>query len=296
MGYARGRYGIEFQPEPPKEETPWLLWGVGALVAIALLTGMMSFFRHLSREPEAEPAPAGEESPGSETPETAPSVAELEQSTGQTVSEEPAAARPTLPVPDPAIRLGKERSRRTNTLMQRWRESVTNLVMEIDSLEKLRMQSDIADLDDAMAQRLGKLNLRYLFSEGRNPWVKTIEVKRGNNATRIANENGNTLACLRRLNGDIANLRVGQRLRVLEDPKPRLEVHRTARYADLKLKEKFFKRYYLTDAVKAEPCTDRFPAQTRQFLAEKGIVVSKDDLAELEMLLPKGAALNIYKL
>ena len=134
---------------------------------------------------------------------------------------------------------------------------------------------------------------------GRNrQWVKEVTVRRGDSATRIASENGSTLASLLRLNElpSADRLRVGQRLDVMDHPKFTIVVHRAAKYADLTLKGKFFKRYDIIAPVRAKEGNYETPAKLRAFLAEKGIALSPADSAELDMLVPAKSSLLVSEL
>ena len=70
------------------------------------------------------------------------------------------------------------------------------------------------------------------------------------------------------------------------EPLRGLVVHRAAKYADLSLKGKFFKRYDVVAPVGAAEGNYETPAKLRAFLAEKRISLSPEDRAELETLLP----------
>jgi len=115
-----------------------------------------------------------------------------------------------------------------------------------------------------------------------------VVVRRGDSATRIASENGSTLASLLKLNEmpSADRLRVGQTLNVMDHPKFTLVVHRAAKYADLSLKGKFFKRYDVIAPVRASEGNYETTAQLRAFFAEKGISFAPGDRAQLEVLLP----------
>ncbi|MBQ5795815.1 MAG: hypothetical protein IIW14_07480, partial [Kiritimatiellae bacterium] len=106
--------------------------------------------------------------------------------------------------------------------------------------------------------------------------------------------NGSTLASLSRLNGgSVDRVILGSKIRVMNHPRFNLVVHRRSRTADLQLNGKFFKRYDLTAPVTGADGAYEIPGRIRQFWIERGISFSMKDRAELEMLLPKGAAVLV---
>ena len=141
-------------------------------------------------------------------------------------------------------------------------------------------------------------SIRRLFVGKNRQWVKEVVVKRGDSATRIASENGSTLASLLKLNElpSADRLRIGQKLDVMDHPRFTIVVHRAAKYADLTLKGKFFKRYDIIAPVRAEEGNYETPARLRAFLAEKGIALSPADSAELDMLVPAKSSLLVSEL
>ena len=172
--------------------------------------------------------------------------------------------------------------------------------LAVSTIEQLRALPGeaVADLDNSLARRLGELNIRRLFVGRNRQWVKEVEVRRGDSATRIAFENGSTLASLLKLNSlpSADRLRVGQKLNVMDHPRFTIVVHRVAKYADLTLKGKFFKRYDIIAPVRAEAGNYETPTKLRAFLAEKGIALSPADSAELDMLVPAKSSLLVSDL
>lgn len=276
MSYRRGKFGIEYRPEEPHEETPWLLWAIGIAVAIALIYAAKAGYVRLIRWLEEKPA---EEFQAPQPPISGADV------------QIPSA-------PQTPLKVQGKRPRRLENLLMRLDRAVvmTNVALQVATIEEIRSLpgAPAADLDDDLAQRLGPLKMHMLFGPGmRNEWVKTIEVKRGNSASRIASEYGTTLKCVERLNGNVSSLKVGQPLKVMNHPQFRLSVYRKTGIADLYLNGRFFKRYYLVGEVSGEDGSYTFTANTRALLAEKGVKLLVKDVAELEMLLPKGANMTI---
>jgi len=276
MAYERGRFGVEFRPDGPAEETPWLLWAIGIAVAVVLVYGSIAGYKRLIRWLDEKPV----REPPKQVEGVKPTV------------EQPVVAPPS------DLKTTGERPRRLNNLLMRLDRAVstTNIAMQVATIEEIRSLpgAPAADLDDDLAKMLGPLKLHMLFGTGmRNEWVKSIEVKRGNSASRIAAEYGTTLKCLEKLNGNISSLRAGQQLKVMNHPQFRLSVYRKTGIADLSLDGRFFKRYYLLGDVKGENGSYTFTANTRALLTEKGVKLVVKDIAELEMLLPKGANMTI---
>ena len=274
MSYQRGRFGIEYRPEGPAEETPWLFWAVSAAVAVALWFGLRAgyerFQRWLDEKPAEEPVPA--------------------------VVATNTVVVPVIPKPD--LTISGPRPRQVDNLRMRLDRAIatTNIALQVATIEQIRSLpgAPAADLDDDLAKMLGPLKLHMLFGSGmRNEWVKTITVKLGNSASRIASEYGTTVKCLEKLNGDVSSLKAGQSLKVMDHPQFRLSVYRKTGIADLYLDGRFFKRYYLLGEVTGDDGSYTFTANTRALLSSKGVKLVAKDVSELEMLLPKGANMTI---
>lgn len=269
MAYTRGSFGIEYRPEEPSEETPWLLWAVGVVVVVAIVcAGYRRLVGWLGEKPPEKPR----------------------------VVETNTVAAAVVPAPDLTVR-GK-RPRQVDNLLMRLDRAIatTNVALQVSTIEQIRSLpgAPAADLDDDLARMLGPLKLHMLFGKGmRNEWVKTIEVKLGNSASRIAAEYGTTVKCLEKLNGGISALKAGQLLKVMNHPQFRLSVYRKTGIADLFLDGRFFKRYYLLGEVTGEDGSYTFSSNTRALFKEKGVKLVVKDMAELEMLLPKGANMTI---
>jgi len=208
------------------------------------------------------------------------------------------------PPPPPPLPPGAERNRprvAQNLLLKLEKaEAAHDVELAVSTIEQLRALPGeaVADLDNSLARRLGELNIRRLFVGKNRQWVKEVVVRRGDSATRIASENGSTLASLLKLNElpSADRLNVGQKLEVMDHPRFTIVVHRAAKYADLTLKGKFFKRYDIIAPVRAEEGNYETPARLRAFLAEKGIALAPADSAELDMLVPAKSSLLVSEL
>ena len=173
-----------------------------------------------------------------------------------------------------------------------------NVVLQIDTIERLRQNKDsVADIDDALARRLGNLN-RKLFLEGKtNPWVAAYTVRNGDTVHQIAREHGATVAAVLMLNGvgDPRRLRTGQSLRVPNKLKAKLKVHTASQIADLELNGKFFRRYDVLvekGAALGERAVTRKEGEGAKQLLEKSKVrLSDADLKEVSTMLPPGSSI-----
>ena len=286
MAFAQGKFGIEYNANPIDEESPGAGWLVVviALAAIAVLAA--AGVRRLVSSASDEPPP-------NDAPVAVPTVTPVATN-----------APPHVEPPPPPLPPGAERNRprvAKNLLLKLEKaEAAHDVELAVSTIEQLRALPGeaVADLDNSLARRLGELNIRRLFVGRNRQWVKEVEVRRGDSATRIAFENGSTLASLLKLNSlpSADRLRVGQKLNVMDHPRFTIVVHRVAKYADLTLKGKFFKRYDIIAPVRAEAGNYETPAKLRAFLAEKGIALSPADSAELDMLVPAKSSLLVSDL
>ena len=256
MAFAQGKFGIEYNPNPIDEESSGAGWLVAVIVLAAIAVLAAAGVRRLLSSSPDEPSPI-------DTPVVVQTVTPV-------ATNAPPHVEPPPP-PPPPLPPGAERNRP---------RVAQNLLLK---LEKAEAAKDV-ELAVATIEQL-----RALLFVGKNrQWVKEVVVRRGDSATRIASENGSTLASLLKLNElpSADRLRIGQKLDVMDHPRFTIVVHRAAKYADLTLKGKFFKRYDIIAPVRAEEGNYETPAKLRAFLAEKGIALSPADRAELDMLVP----------
>lgn len=196
------------------------------------------------------------------------------------------------PPPPPAVSRPDKRPPKVRNLLMRLEEAekARDVEMAISTIETLRAipGSPAADLDNALARRLGVLNTRRLFDLKSAQWIATVTVKSGDSASRIASEHGATLASVVKLNGPIDKLKIGQKLYVLNHPRFNLVVHRLARIADLQLNGKFFKRYDLTDVSTLKDGAFEW--------REIQLKMAKAEKTELDLLLPKTTSVLISEM
>ena len=278
MSLARGRFGIEYNPRQMEPESSGFGWIVVAVAFAALISLSWVVVKRIrGAEPDPPLAAEGAAAPGAVavTNEAAPAVIR-----DTALSHRPAKLRNLL------MRLEEAENRR-------------DIEMAVSTIEAIRSMpgSPAADIDDALARRLGSLNIRRLFEVRSAQWVKTVTVGRGGSASRIAAENGSTLASLARLNGgDVETIRLGAKLHVMDHPRFNLVVRRRTRIADLSLNGKFFKRYDLQGPVKARDGAYEVPERRKSLWDGLGLSFKKDDRVELEMLLPTGTPVLVSEL
>lgn len=304
MAFAQGKFGIEYNANPIDEESPGAGWLVVviALAAIAVLAaaGVRRLVSSASDEPPPNDAPVAV--PTSVRIEDKPKSvgAPLRGDRSGHVGDVPLPPPPPPPPLPPGAERNRPRVAQNLLLKLEKAEAAHDVELAVSTIEQLRALPGeaVADLDNSLARRLGELNIRRLFVGRNRQWVKEVEVRRGDSATRIAFENGSTLASLLKLNSlpSADRLRVGQKLNVMDHPRFTIVVHRVAKYADLTLKGKFFKRYDIIAPVRAEAGNYETPAKLRAFLAEKGIALSPADSAELDMLVPAKSSLLVSDL
>ena len=278
MSLARGKFGIEYNPKKMEPESSGFGWIV-VLVAFAAFISLAVVI--VRRVRNAEPVP--------ETLEIA--------------AEAPRAVSVTNEAPQAIVRdtgFSRRPTKVRNLLMRlEEAEKAHDIEMAVTTIESIRSLpgSPAADIDDALARRLGTLNLRRLFEVRSAQWVKAVTVGRGDSASRIAVENGSTLASLARLNGgNVDRIRVGAKLYVMDHPRFNLVLRRRTRIADLSLNGKFFKRYDLPGEVRAKEGAYEVPERRKLLWDRLGTAFRKEDRAELEMLLPTGAPVLVSEL
>ena len=280
MSLARGKFGIEYNPRKMEPESSGFGW-VAVVVAFAALISLSVVV--VKRVRSEGPVPETLEIAAAATP--------------------PRTVVPTNEAPQEVVRdTGfSRRPTKVRNLLMRLEEAEKShdIEMAVTTIESIRSLpgSPAADIDDALARRLGTLNLRRLFEVRNAQWVKTVTVGRGDSASRIAAGNGSTLASLARLNGgNVETIRLGAKLSVMDHPRFNLVIHRRTRIADLSLNGKFFKRYDLQGPVRAREGAYEVPERRKSLWDGLGLSLKKDDRAELELLLPIRAPVLVSEL
>lgn len=279
MSLARGKFGIEYDPRKLEPESSGFGWVVVA-VAFAALISLTLVVAKRMRNAEADAVSVAETPVVASVPTAQPVTSQVFKASREVVSHRPPRLRNLLMRLEEAEKRGE-------------------VEMAVGTIESIRALpgSPAADLDDALARRLGALNICRLFDLRCAQWVKTVVVRRGDSASRIAAENGSTLASLARLNGgSVERIRLGAKLYVMDHPRFNLVLHRRTRIADLSLNGKFFKRYDLQGEVKVRDGAYEIPERRRGFWGVFGPAFGKTDRAELDMLLPSGASMLVSEL
>ncbi len=320
MGYARGRFGVEYQPHG-NTETHRLRWFVGIVTLLVLAAFTWYRLSHRtpapkpSREADARPSvvvPPPAETPTPRTrPETPPTTARplapsavLTNAPRRTAVQPP----PTKQTPqvqrfvDSLLATAPTRSAKEQVLLQRLAEAERqgNVPLAIDSLRKLYDRPTMADIRDPLMRRLGDLNVAHLFSGKTTPWTVVVTVKRGDSLNRIAREHRSTPAVVAKLNPRVKweRLQPGDTVRVLDFPNAVLVIYKQLGYADLSLKNgQFFRRYVLSIA-KTAPCSvypisPESGATVHARFRELGIRASAPDRAELDLFLAPGSRITV---
>ena len=303
MAFERGKFGVEYNPRQAEDPSDGLGWVIAAIAFVALVSLVWTLVVRLrSNEGEAVseglleegPAPVasagGHEPAGGDEPPSTDDKATSEQ-----VAPEP---EPTKKIVDADM---EKRPVKLRNLLMRLDEAKKrrDLEMEVTTIEQIRAMpgNPAADLDDSLARRLGTLNIRRLFDRRNAQWVAQVTVKRGDVASRIASENGSTLASFSRLNGgNVDKVVLGRKMYVMSHPRFNLVIHRRTRTADLSLNGKFFKRYYIPGEVSGREGTYVLPANPKTFWRSLGVEFNVADRAEIEMLMPVNASVIIAEL
>ena len=294
MAFSRGKFGIEYIQRKPDEESSGLGWVVVVVALVALVSFAWTIARRIgSDDPDLSVPPPGP-----------PAIAEV----APTATPDPPAAEPTPLAPPteasglPALPVALEnRPVQARNLLMRLEEADRrrDVEMAVSTIEQLRSLpgAPVADLDDKLARRLGALNMLRLFTNRYPRWVRSVVVKRGDSASRIAAENGSTLASLSRLNGGkVDRIVLGSRVYVMDHPRFALVVHRRTSIADLSLNGKFFTRSDLAGEVRGQAGAYEMSTGARTIWRTIGACFRPDDRAELEMLLPSSARVLISEM
>ena len=287
MSLARGKFGIEYNPRQTDNEPSGLGWVLAVIAFVAFVSLAWTLVGRF-RDGRAERQMENDEPAVAVTP-----AAPVAASNAVQAVEVPA------PVVDQSAYA--RRPVRLRNLLMRLEEAERrrDLEMAVTTIEAIRALpgSPAADIDDALARRLGSLNVRRLFELKNAQWVGKVTVKRGDSASRIAVEHGSTLASLVRLNGGQADrIVLGQPLYVMDHPRFNLVIHRRTRTADLSLNGKFFKRYDLQGEVRAKEGAYELPERKRAFWGNVGVSLKPSDRDELETLLPAKTPVLISEL
>lgn len=289
MSLARGKFGVEYNPRQMEKKPSGLGWVVAAVALAAFVSLTWSLVKRIRSH--AEEARLLEAEQTAREPAAALESAAPQKAVSQTVFQTFQPLNSDLARRPPKVR---------NLLMRLDEaEKRKDIEMAVSTIETLRALpgSPAADIDDSLARRLGALNIRRLFDLRSALWVKKVTVGRGDSASRLAAENGSTLASFSRLNGgDVDRVILGKEMYVMNHPRFNLVLHKRTRTADLSLNGKFFRRYDLTGDVRAREGAYEMPEKRRLFWNGMGSRFKPEDRDELEVLLPKGTPILVSEM
>ena len=306
MSYTRGRFGVEFndvkRDSGERHLLRWTLLGAGALAVVSFISarGCASKVRMPDFTPQVSdlaqtPSPPAPEKKSAEADADRPVGANGKAPDPKRQSAPSAAAN----MVERWLRTSDDRPAHEKTLLGKLlaAERSANVVLALDTIERLRQRPAMADLDEPLARRLGALNLQLLMSGRPTPWATNVTSRRGDTPFRIAREHGTTVAAVLKLNGlpADAKLKPGTTLRIMEFPRAALVVHRKTKQADLTLNGKFFKRYYASTSPQTPTTSVQVTRESgpRTRFSSMGIVFAPDDLDEIAMFLPPGASIVV---
>lgn len=291
MSLNRGRYGLEWNPRQDERKSSGLGWVfvlVGLVALVSFSVTLVRRYRAAAARDAAEFPRDADEAEAVVSPPPVPTARP--------------AAEPPSPI-EPTVRraVAEKRPARVRNLLLRLEEAERrrDVEMAVSTIEQIRALpgSPAADLDDALARRLGVLNMKRLFERKTPLWVRSVEVRRGDTASRLAAENGSTFASFARLNGgNVEKIRLGAKVFVMDHPRFTLVVHRRARTADLLLKEKFFKRYDLSKEPTGKAGAYELPKGPLAFWRSLGVSFRPSDQAEIDLLMPVGSSVLISEM
>ena len=317
MAYARGIYGIEYTPRPSRgnEGHPlrWLLLGVAVMVAVALVAAR-------SRRKPGPPVIArdalealvakADVRPGGSTPAQQAPVSARTPSSAVPAR---AANEPVRSAPDKLRRESAFAAKVDGWIASRtWSKDEQELLILLrdaerqgslpgarGAIERLLYRPAAEDLKDPLIRHYGDLNTQLLFSGTNTPWTATVTVKSGDTLQRIAANHRTTLEALMRLNRikDPNRLALGQKLRVLNFPDADLVIHKQLQFAELLLKKRVFKRYYVTVRKDAEtgayPVANEMGARAADRLRALLQQIAPADRDELRLFLAPGSRITV---
>ena len=207
MAFAQGKFGIEYNANPIDEESSGAGWLVVviALAAIAVLAaaGVRRLISSAPDEPAQNDTPVAAQTTSVRIEDKPKSVgAPLRGDRSGHVGDVPLPPPPPPPPLPPGAERNRPRVAQNLLLKLEKAEAAQDVELAVATIEQLRALPGeaVADLDNSLARRLGELNIRRLFVGKNRQWVKEVVVRRGDSATRIASENGSTLASLLELN------------------------------------------------------------------------------------------------
>lgn len=309
---TRMKYGVEYDARRREDDGSS---GAGWIVVLVIIVAAILFIVHVARRISSDgPAPAPPPSldtlvvdapPDPATPDASDGPAEAEPADGGGRPPSATAAPGGADADgDAPLVVGQLASRppKVQNLLLRLQTAARkgDVAMQVEAIEKLRALpgDQVADIENVLADRLGRLNVHLLYERKNPQWVADVEVRKGDNATRIAHDNRTTLAAIKRLNPsvDLNLLRPGMKLKVMRRPAFGLVVHKKLQTVDLNLDGKLFRRYPLAEgagAVEWEPGVYETPANLHEFFRERGVELTREGIDELDELVPRKTPVQV---
>ncbi len=306
MSFARGKYGVEYTRRPAEEETHGIRRLVISIVVISIVVSIVAHFLMKGKDPTREATDPTDPEHTLERTSTTPLDSTAQA--GEMQAGAPLASPPQQPdalATQNAKRMLEKIRQRPATervLLEKLAaaERQGDMVVAVDTIERLCNRPAVADLHPQLRERLGMLNMKLLFSGRSSPWTARVTVKRGDSRDRIARDHRTTGTALERLNPNTnwTRIRPGDVVQVLEYPRGVLVIHKALGFADLSLKGKFFRRYYFKNGTKATvgvyPVSREQGKGVRAHLKTLGIVFALEDRADLEMFLaPESSSITV---
>ena len=153
MSLNRGRYGLEWNPRQDEPKSSGLGWIVLAVGLVAIVSFSVTWARRVRASAQEDAA----------SESTAPSALPVARPPAPTVAAEP----PPAVVPTVSRDVTEKRPPRVRNLLLRLEEAERqrDVEMAVSTIEQIRALpgSPAADLDDALARRLGTLTMKRPF-------------------------------------------------------------------------------------------------------------------------------------
>ncbi len=297
------------------EDPPSVHWARWAAAGIALVM-IVSFCvtRHVSRKRASiKIAPSAAQVPSVAAPGATNAVAwrlpgQTSKPSDKAKTPPPAPSKPPSAAALQAKRWldgAANRSREERILLERLAQAERegNMRIAIDSIEQLRKRPTMADIDDALARRLGALNVDYILSGQPTLWTAEVELRGNDTPYLVARRYRTTVEAIRRLN-NLAETHAFplsmKKARVLEFPRASLVVRQKMHVADFTLNGKFFKRFYVSTSADTKPGAYPIGRGKGEGPLERfkalGLRFAPVDEAELRMFLAPGAQLTVSDL
>lgn len=302
MSVEEGRFGVRFRPGSPYDGGPSLKLPAAVLALVAAVSfltvrGIGCVRAKLAPDPVREEAPASAKDATREQPYAA----------AQGQQEPKNAQKPSAEITEEQKALSAKwlstaslRTSRVRPLLERLAaaERGGDEALIVSTLESVRSNPALADLEDAFSRRLGDLHAKRLLGGEDTLLVSTATARRGDTLERMARERGTTLAAMEMLNPSLKGGKrpePGMKVRTLNFPRCLLVVRSKIGFSDLFVNGKFFRRYY--GSVKpdyiAGPCTLTQHMDPKETMKALGVKFSPPEMDEISAFLAPGSQIII---